>query len=108
MAALNLTVLEGGGRSRTPLEDIPADLIETVEEAYANTLESGDPVGPRYETPSLGSKDDAEVWLSMARSYAWHRGQGEDAKGRIVVAGNSTKNGNVRFRVYTFVTDQAE
>lgn len=100
MAALELTKLaESGRRSRTPLDEISDDLIQTVEEAYAD---SDGNANSRYETPSLGSKTDAEEWLHNARSYGWHRGQGDNAKGRIVIAGNSTRDGKVRFRVYDF------
>jgi hypothetical protein len=105
MTALNLTEVTGGGRSRTPLEDINPDLIETIEEAFANSMADGAPESHRYETPKIGTKDEAEDWLSDARAYAWHRGQGDNAKGRIVVAGNTTKNGVVRFRVYPYVSD---
>jgi hypothetical protein len=97
--ALNLTPIKAGKGQRTPLEEIDAELAETIEEAYAFC--QTDP--QRLQTPEFASKEDAEDWLSEARAYAYQR-----EAGRVIVAGNpatGTTKGTyvVRFRVEEYV-----
>jgi hypothetical protein len=106
MAALTGTILGiTTSRGRTPLDQIPDTVSDTIEEFYANSVATGEPM-TRYEVKPGTTKEEAEDWLHDARSYAWHRGQGDNAQGRLTVSGNSTKDGFVRFRVYDHVSDE--
>jgi hypothetical protein len=84
MAGLNLTPLTTGGRSRTPLEDIPATVAETIEEAFAyfQTADSA----PRLQTEPFPTVEDADDFLRLARSYAYQR-----PAGRVIVSGNPAR-----------------
>jgi hypothetical protein len=100
MAGLDLTPIEGSGRSggRIPLEDISAVVAETVDEAYAYFTDSPQPL-PRLQTPPFSSKEVAEKFAREARSYAYQR-----PAGRLVFSGNPARSGNkgeyvIRFRV---------
>jgi hypothetical protein len=95
MAGLDLTPIEGGRHSRTPIEQIDPVIGETVEEAYAFCKANA---GSRVTTPSLGSKEAAEFWLSDARAYAYQR-----EAGRLVVTGNTDKEGRARFSVSEYL-----
>lgn len=93
--ALTLTPIapSQGRMPRHEIGDIPADVAEAVEDAYAYCTANP---GARLEAKVAGDKDGADAWLKMARDYAYQR-----PKGRIVIAGNSTKNGLVRFSATT-------
>lgn len=81
------------GRSRVPLEDIPEDVGQAVEDAYVFCQTSQERLSAQFAT-----EDDADAFLHQARSYAYQR-----AAGRLVVSGNTTQKGAARFRVTDYV-----
>jgi hypothetical protein len=103
MAALNMKPVSS--RERTPLDDIGADVRDTLDGALAKHPGSRVEVGPfSYEKdrPGLssngnGSKEAADEWLHQCRSYAAQRPA--DMGGRFTFSGNTTKAGYVRFKV---------
>ena len=102
MPALNLTPIENTRRERTPLEQIPADVKDTLEEVLTEAPGVRLQAGPMaFEDDEIvvvegddaeGTKDAAEAWLTHARSYAQLR-----PAGKFVFAGNPTKAGYIRF-----------
>jgi len=82
------------GFVRTPLDAIPEEVIEAVEEAYQHCKDVPD---ERIQA-QFPTQEDADKFLTDARSYAYQR-----EAGRLVVTGNSTKKGFARFRVETYV-----
>jgi hypothetical protein len=102
---VEFTVVEGGKGARKPLAEIDTDLIAAIEELFAEAPDT------RVATPVLGSKEDAEAWLSDARAYAYHRGTIEGKMARLMVAGNAVKDGSARLTVSAYVApvkDSAE
>lgn len=109
MPGLNLTPIEKSGRgrgSRKALADIPAEIAETIEEAYGyfQTENAMD----RLQTPDFDTKEAADDFLRDARAYAYHR-----EAGRLVVTGNSAKSPTkgkwvARFDVAQYVEDEGE
>lgn len=103
---MDLTPIAKSGRgrgSRKALADIPAEVAETVEEAFTYFQTEG--ALDRLQTPEFPSKDEAEGFLSDARAYAFHR-----PAGRLVVEGNQaagkTKGTAVaRFSVSAYVSE---
>jgi hypothetical protein len=107
MAGLNLTPIETGG-GRKPLEEIPVETAETVEEAYAyfqtpNAL-------PRLQTDPFPSRKDADKFMSDARAYCYQR-----EAGRLQFAGNPARAKGepagstvVRFRIDAATAATAE
>lgn len=88
MPALNMTPVETKERIRTPLEDIPQDVKDTMEEALREAP------AERLQT-AHGTKEAAEEFLIHARSYAQLRP--EAAGGKFTFAGNPTKDGYARW-----------
>ena len=87
---LTLTpVPKGSGRSRLAMEDIDADVVEAVNDAFSYCQDHPD----ERLSIALGSTEAAEDFLRQARSYAYH------ATPRLVVAGNVTQKGEARFTV---------
>lgn len=84
-----MTPIKAGGKSRVPLDEIPEDVSQAVEDAYAYCIGSDERLEAKFD-----SQDEAETFLHQARSYAYQR-----PAGRLVVAGNSTQKGMARFRV---------
>lgn len=106
---ITLTPLTGSGRTRTPLEDIPADTAQAVEEAFEYCQANPN---MRLQTEPYDTKEAAEQFLKDARSYAYHR---KDGKGRLVVTGNpatatveNVKKYVVRFTVEPYVEPATE
>ena len=98
MPALELTREDGAQRSRIPLDEIDPTVIETIEEAWADTVANGP---GRYSTPALdGGKDAAERFLAQARSYVYHRGIDKE---RLALSGNGDKAGHAKFRLELYV-----
>lgn len=112
MAGLNLTPIASSGRGggRKAMEDIPANVAETIEEAWEFFSDAKNE-GQRLETDPFATLAEAESFLSDARAYAYHRGQGDNAKGRLVVSGNSAKSKDkgkfvARFTVTAYVESE--
>lgn len=82
------------GWTRTELDAIPPDVIQAVEEAYTHCQENP---GERIQA-AFTTQDEADEFLAQARSYVYQR-----PAGRLAVVGNSTKKGQARFRVETYV-----
>lgn len=111
MAGLNLTPIAPTGRAggRKAMEDIPAAVAETVEEAaefFADPVNAG----ARLETEQFPTRDEAETFLSDARAYAYHR---KDTKGRLTISGNTAKGTDkgkfvARFTIEPYVETPAE
>lgn len=106
MAGLNLTPIQPSGRGsgRKAMEDIPANVAETVEEAWGFFSDAANE-GQRLETDEFATREEAETFLSNARAYAYWR---KDTKGRLTVSGNSAKGKSkgkfvARFSVTAFV-----
>lgn len=90
----NFTPIAPSGRSRekTPIDQIDNDVKQAVDEA----LEWCAANEGRLEG-EMGNQDAANQFLQDARDYAYQR------KPRVVVTGNSTKKGHVRWRVDLYV-----
>jgi hypothetical protein len=93
-----LTPIKGSGRKRTPLADIPDDVVLAVEEAFEYCQ-----VNPERLELKFATQDEADDFLHHARSYCYHRGSIK-GKVKLSLAGNSTQKGAARFRVETPAT----
>jgi hypothetical protein len=90
MPAFTMTPIASTERKRTPLESIPQDTKDTLEEALKEAP------GERLQTEH-GTKEAAEAFLVDARSYAQLRPETDG--GKFAFAGNPTKAGYARWTV---------
>lgn len=98
---MQFTPVTGNTKTRTPLADIPADVQTDLEEVYTWSIADGN-TESRLATEPFETREDAEDYLSLARSWGYQR-----PAGRVVVTGNTAKGvptGFVaRFRIDTYV-----
>lgn len=71
------------------LDEIPADVVTAVNEAFAYCQEHPD----ERVSAAFDGQGDAETFLFQARSYA------RLAEPRLTVTGNTTRKGEARFTV---------
>jgi hypothetical protein len=101
---VDFTELNAGTKSnRTPIEDIGTDLKTDYEEAIVYLLTTE---GKRLQTPPFPTREDAEEWLRLFRSYAYQRP--DEVGGRVVVTGNSARDKTARFSVTEYKAPASE
>jgi hypothetical protein len=84
---MEFTPVTGNDKTRTPLEEIPEDFRKAVEEVVEWSLTPGNT--GRLQTEAFPAREDADAWLSVARSYAYQRP--DELGGRVTISGNAAK-----------------